>query len=229
MFIGRHTQSNFNRLFPGYLDRPDHTYKPKTPEATIPDLSPLGRRQAEPMREFVVEHQIEGVVTARTRRAFQTGVIATSGLDIPLFVDSGLNEVDWGELSGRLTKNVLPKLPPVEGACRGLDFRPHPSVETPLEAADRVRQALQRQRENRGSKLNTDRLLYIMSGFAMRSLFAEDLGWDRREMIAPEHKIGNGQVVWYDIMRPQDPETVFVPHAAPLVPGLVQAEQLAVA
>src|SRR4051794_23036794 len=122
MFLGRHTESNFNVRYPGFLDKPDHAYKPQQPDADIPKLSSRGRLQARTHNRFLDLYNIEGVVTAQTQRAMMTGAIATYGAGIPLFVDGGLNEVNWGELAGKRTKDVFTGSICTDGRLKGLDY-----------------------------------------------------------------------------------------------------------
>ena len=99
MVFVRHGQSmaNISGVFAGQTDVP---------------LSPLGRKQAEELNDFLLEHYtIDAVYSSDLSRAYET-VLPTAGtLGLPIEKDVSLREIDGGLWEGLYIEEIAPTYP----------------------------------------------------------------------------------------------------------------------
>jgi len=178
-----------------------------------PDLSERGEIQAESLQDLVENLGITAVVTARNKRCFRTGAIATYGLGISLHVSADLNELDWGTDAGRLQSDVFKGPVDDGGVYRGLDLRTNPRAETCLEVASRLLAVME------AWQGADEKPLLVTSGQVIKSTVAVTNGWPRSQML--KYHVPHGQIMWYepasgslpDYIHPQTAETHFMPAA----------------
>ena len=99
LIIVRHGQSmaNLNGTFAGQVDVP---------------LSPLGRRQAEELKEYLTaQYKIDVVYSSALSRACDTVAPTAAALGLPVIKDAGLKEIDGGKWEGLTHEEIAQKFP----------------------------------------------------------------------------------------------------------------------
>lgn len=99
LIIVRHGQSmaNLNGTFAGQVDVP---------------LSPLGRRQAEELKEYLTaQYKIDVVYSSALSRACDTVAPTAAALGLPVIKDAGLKEIDGGKWEGLPHEEIAQKFP----------------------------------------------------------------------------------------------------------------------
>ena len=64
-----------------------------------PELSSIGRRQADLLGQHLKEHRISAIYASDSKRAVQTAEIVNNRLCVPLEKEPNLREIDMGEVS----------------------------------------------------------------------------------------------------------------------------------
>lgn len=99
LIIVRHGQSmaNLNGTFAGQIDVP---------------LSPLGHRQAEELKEYLISrYKIDVIYSSTLSRACDTVAPTAAALGLPVIKDAGLKEIDGGKWEGLTNVEVAQKFP----------------------------------------------------------------------------------------------------------------------
>ena len=99
LIIVRHGQSmaNLNGTFAGQVDVP---------------LSPMGRRQAEELKDYLLSHyKIDVIYSSALSRACDTVAPTAAALGLPVIKDEGLKEIDGGEWEGLTHEEIAKKFP----------------------------------------------------------------------------------------------------------------------
>lgn len=189
----RHAKSKHNEDYPDRLDIGD------------PALCLTGEVQAVQLGQKLGELGVRRIVSSPSLRAYSTGEIAIGASGTPIYTDTRMEELDWGPLAGRNKFSLFGGKIDTSGPWKGLDLRPAVGVETALETGLRELQAA----EDWGE----EDTLFMGSNFALKSLFAVCLGWDREELV--NFKIDNCQVYEFDPFNPSNPTSLFLPVAVP--------------
>jgi broad specificity phosphatase PhoE len=94
LFISRHckTQWNIDKRLQGSKDLP---------------LSEEGKKQAQENIKNLKPLNIDRIITSKTKRAYETGLIYAKSFNIPIDTLSGLNEIDHGDWEGKIIPDLL--------------------------------------------------------------------------------------------------------------------------
>lgn len=99
LIIVRHGQSmaNLNGTFAGQADVP---------------LSPLGHRQAEELKDYLIcQYKIDVIYSSTLSRACDTVAPTAAALGLPVIMDAHLKEIDGGEWEGLTHEEIAGKFP----------------------------------------------------------------------------------------------------------------------
>ncbi len=127
IFISRHckTQWNLDGMLQGTTDLP---------------LCNIGRREAQLIAPNLKKYNFDLVITSPLKRAFETAIIYSNFLNIPIVIEKGFRELDHGKWQGKLIKDMLS-----DDNCRYRDWLENPifvpipsSSETVVEAQKRI-------------------------------------------------------------------------------------------
>jgi len=75
------------------------------------ELSPLGIRQAQDLRDRLAGERLDAIYTSHLKRAHHTAQIINSAHGLPLAVAPELGEIDFGELEGLTFEEVRERYP----------------------------------------------------------------------------------------------------------------------
>ena len=99
LLLVRHGQSEANRLdlFAGFYDA---------------KLEPHGEIQAKATAQYIKEnYHFDAVYSSDLQRAYKTGQIIAKHLDVPIYANSGLREIDGGEWEGKYFHGLIDQYP----------------------------------------------------------------------------------------------------------------------
>ena len=102
IYLVRHGQSqaNLDRVFAGRYN---------------PELSDLGRAQAQKVGDYLKDKGIEKIYASPLKRAFNTAVPLSTGLNIPIIPYDGIVEINGGDWEGKEIANLIAEFPETYG------------------------------------------------------------------------------------------------------------------
>jgi probable phosphomutase (TIGR03848 family) len=69
-------------------------------------LNERGKKQAEELAQYLCKAPIQAVYSSPMERAVETALPLTQALDLPLQIEEGINETDYGEWQGRTFRQL---------------------------------------------------------------------------------------------------------------------------
>lgn len=87
--------------------------------STDVELSPLGIRQAECLRERLASEKIETIYSSNLQRAVRTAQIINAAQNAPLAIAPELKEIDFGELEGLSFPEIRDRYPQASAVALG--------------------------------------------------------------------------------------------------------------
>lgn len=161
LWLVRHGQTDWNLQgrYQGQADQP---------------LNATGLAQAQAIaRQLSVGPSFQAIYSSDLRRAAHTAEVIAGALQLPVYMDARLREIDQGEWQGRLVSELATIYSTV-WAGRDLDpvhSRP-PGGESVAEVAARVRAAA----DDIARAFPSDRILVVSHGLALATLIARGRG-----------------------------------------------------
>ncbi len=162
LLLVRHGQTRWNveRRIQGWLDS---------------ELTPLGVRQAEWLRERLRETDLAAIYASPLGRARRTAGIVRDGRDLSIRIVPELKEIGFGELEGLAAADILAEHPDFFAEFRQAPHLYQPvSGESYTDLRDRVIPAM----DTIIGHHESGTLLVVSHGCALRVILAHFLGWN---------------------------------------------------
>lgn len=155
-------------------------------------LSDVGRRQAELLGRRLRAYPVEKIYSSALIRAVETAEIVNSFVKVPYSSNPGLNEIDFGELTGLTNEEIMEKLGAFikESGGRKADI-PYPGGECGRDVVNRAYPVLQK------IASETDQCSVIVThGGVIRSLVSELTGAGTDNKLLFGVDLENAGITW---------------------------------
>lgn len=159
-------------------------------------LSAAGRAQSERLGRALLGVDLAAIVSSPRRRALETAAVVARPHAVEVRVESGLAELDFGELEGRTYDEIAAALPDLyaEWMTRPTEVR-FPGGESYADLATRVLAAVASLREEFGGRT----VVAVTHGGVVRAVLADMLGLSRERIFRISVETASLSIVeWLD-------------------------------